>query len=56
MTSKKNEIGQHVELASKKNDEIGQHVELASKKKEREVNTLSWPARKNYTRSKAANV
>ena len=50
MASKKNdEIGQHVELASKKN-EIGQHVELASKKKGgkkvREANTLSWLAKK----------
>ena len=48
-------------MASKKKskNEIGQHVELASKKKEqkvREANTLSWPARKNYMRSKAADV
>jgi len=46
-------------LASKKSkNEIGQHVELASKKKAkvREANTLSWPASKNYMRSKAADV
>ena len=43
----------------KSKNEIGQHVELVSKKKKakvREANTLSWPASKNYMRSKAADV